>query len=93
MRLDHLLSKEKEEVGVALLSSCQGVHAMDFGRKHEVCLQNGMLHDEIQHKANGRARDDAKHYREWTFGMDDEKATKIPVAYAQSASPLEKHTI
>ena len=26
MRLDHLLSKEKEEVGVVLLSSCQGVH-------------------------------------------------------------------
>ena len=25
MRLDHLLSKEKEEVGVVLLSSCQGV--------------------------------------------------------------------
>ena len=34
MRLDHLLSKEKEEVGVVLLSSCQGVHAAeDIGRQ------------------------------------------------------------
>ena len=31
MRLDHLLSKETEKVRVVLLSSCQGVHAMDSG--------------------------------------------------------------
>ena len=31
MRLDHLLSK-REEVGGALLFSCQGVHAVEYGR-------------------------------------------------------------
>ena len=40
MRLDHLLSKEKEEVRVALLSSCQGVHAMDSG-EHRCCACTG----------------------------------------------------
>ena len=40
MRLDHLLSKEKEEVGVALLSSCQGA-AKEEQRKRATNLSGG----------------------------------------------------
>ena len=64
VRLDHLLSKEKEEVGVVLLSSCQGVHAMDRDRKQRPCLHGKLLSVKSHHKANGRARGDAKHCRE-----------------------------
>ena len=54
MRLDHLLSKEK--VGVGLLSSCQGVHAADFGRAPEgdVYIRDGVRTKEAIWRVTGR---------------------------------------
>ena len=50
-----------EEVGVVLLSGCQGVHAKDYDRKHEVCLHDGVLSGVRHHRASDRARVDAEH--------------------------------
>ena len=56
MRLDHLLSKEKEEVGVALLSSCQGAALRVKNESRFVCLQTNLGEFLRRNGANGRAR-------------------------------------
>ena len=88
MRLDHLLSKE-EEVGVVLLSSCQGVHAMDSGKAQEMCYHNRLRINRRHHRANGRARGDAKHYRESDGQHMDERSNKmILVAMRLGGTPV-----
>ena len=43
MRLDHLLSKEMGEVGVVLLSSCQGVHVFAaYGERPSASCPEGI---------------------------------------------------
>ena len=82
-------------VGVVLLSSCQGVHALDFDRKQMPCLHGKLLSVKRQHMANGRARSVRKD-RESAGGrsMDDYKDNIIfPVADTQSASPWKEQTI
>ena len=59
MRLDHLLSK-REEVGVALLSSCQGVHAAVAAGVQKPGLPGRMRERGQGHMANERARGGAK---------------------------------
>ena len=62
MRLDHLLSKEKIEtsrklleVGVVLLSSCQGA-MQKLWKEQRVCLHTEAVRDKSFYRANGRAR-------------------------------------
>ena len=54
MRLDHLLSRE--EVGVGLLSSCQGVHAAKAGQEQTSGLPEWMQMESRSHMASDRAR-------------------------------------
>ena len=46
MRLDHLLSKE-EEVGVVLLSSCQGVMHKELARTADVLAQGAVTRQRL----------------------------------------------
>ena len=71
MRLDHLLSKEKEEVGVVLLSSCQGVHAMDSGRRMRCastieCELTGYIIGRTAERELMRSISESREFGAWT---------------------------